>query len=298
MHLQSFKYFHEVAASKSISKVAVNCHISQSALSQQIQKLEDNLGYTLLNRSNKGVELTEYGRIVHKYAENLIRTYDTMLKELDNLNKNNNIIKISSCWTVATYALPCTLYDMKKKFSNHNYNLVSDTSDEVEQNVLNDIYDLGFIYGKPKNDSLARYKVGIEKLVLVASPDFDIPNEISVEDLTKYPFILSSDKLRIKETLNSYLKEFGYSYDDLNILFALDSVESVKSSINRGYGISFVPYLSIKKELYTKQLKEIKISNLEIDYEIYLIYKEDSHTNAPVKEFMDYFKKVGKNSFC
>jgi len=225
-----------VVECKSISKVAANCHISQSALSQQIQKLEDALGYTLLNRSNKGVELTEHGRLVYKYAENLIRTYDSMLQELSNVDNKNTIIRINSCWTVANYALPCTLYDMKKQFCNHNYNLVSDASDDVEQNILNDIYDIGFIYGKPKNDSLSYFKVGTENLVLVASTNFDIPTEISVDDLNKYPFIMSSDKLRLKETLNHHLKKYKQRYEDFNILFTLDSTESVKSSLINGYG--------------------------------------------------------------
>jgi LysR family transcriptional regulator, transcriptional activator of the cysJI operon len=298
MNLQSIKYFHEVVECKSISKVAANCHISQSALSQQIQKLEDNLGYKLLNRSNKGVELTEYGNVVHKYAENIIRTYDTMLEELINIDNHNSMIRIDSCWTVANYALPCTLYNMKKTFCHHNYNLASDSTDVVEQNILNDIYDLGFIYGKPKNDSLSYFKAGTENLVLVASTDFDIPSELMVEDLINYPFIMSSDKLRLKETLNQHLKKFKQRYDDFNIIFTLDSFESVKSSISNGYGISFIPYMSIKKDLYTKQLKEIKISNLDIDLDIYVIYKEANHKNQCVKEFIDYLKKMGKKSFC
>jgi len=231
-------------------------------------------------------------------TENLIRTYDSMLQELSNVDNKNTIIRINSCWTVANYALPCTLYDMKKQFCNHNYNLVSDASDDVEQNILNDIYDIGFIYGKPKNDSLSYFKVGTENLVLVASTNFDIPTEISVDDLNKYPFIMSSDKLRLKETLNHHLKKYKQRYEDFNILFTLDSTESVKSSLINGYGVSFIPYMSVKKELYTKQLKQIKINELEIPFEIFVIYKDSIHKNDCVKEFMDYFKKIGKKSFC
>ena len=63
MNLTALEYFREIVESRSISKVATNRHISQSALSQNIHKLEDELGFMLLERSNKGVEPTEAGRI-------------------------------------------------------------------------------------------------------------------------------------------------------------------------------------------------------------------------------------------
>ena len=69
MHIECFAYFYKVAMAKSISKVASSSHISQSALSQQIQKLEESLDQKLLIRSNKGVELTEVGNIVLKYSD-------------------------------------------------------------------------------------------------------------------------------------------------------------------------------------------------------------------------------------
>lgn len=83
MHIETYELFYKVCLSKSITKVANESHISQSALSQQIQKLENSLGFQLLIRSNKGVELTKKGEIVLKYAENLVRTHQKMLQELN-----------------------------------------------------------------------------------------------------------------------------------------------------------------------------------------------------------------------
>ena len=56
-------YFYEVAELKSISKVSNNLHISQPALSHQLSSLEKQLGVTILERSNRGVKLTEQGKI-------------------------------------------------------------------------------------------------------------------------------------------------------------------------------------------------------------------------------------------
>ena len=120
MNIEYLRFFYEVASVKSISKVANNSHISQPALSQQIHKLEDNLGYKLLDRSNKGVQLTEAGKIVEKYAKNILKVYENMLVDLNDISNNNKAIRIDAFPTMATYALPCTIYMIKEKYSNYN----------------------------------------------------------------------------------------------------------------------------------------------------------------------------------
>jgi len=119
MHIESLKYFQEIAELKSISKVANNSHISQPALSQQIQKLEDSLGKELFIRSNRGVKLTEAGEVVLKYADNIIRTYNKMLSDLN--EQDSQEIKIEGEYTIATYCLPCAILNMQFKFPNHKF---------------------------------------------------------------------------------------------------------------------------------------------------------------------------------
>lgn len=298
LHIESFKYFYKVAMAKSISKVANSAHISQPALSQQIQKLEDSLGYKLLIRSNKGVELTEKGLIVLQYADNLIRIYEAMIEQLEEDSKSGQTIKIEACWPIATYALPCVLYKIKNKFPHHNYELISNATQAIEENVINNVADIGVIYGKPADESLNWYEIGTDNLVLVASYDYEIDEEIHFENLLKHPFVLLSDKLNIKEILTDKINQLEYKSKELNILYKSDSTESVKSSIFKGYGIAFLPYISIKKELYEKRLKLIKISDFSMKYHMYLINKKNTQLSKSITEFIEYFKKIGKESLC
>ncbi|MGE5677876.1 MAG: LysR family transcriptional regulator, partial [Pseudomonadota bacterium] len=237
MHIEYLKYFFEVASVKSISKVANNCHISQPALSQQIQRLEDSLGYKLLERSNKGVELTEAGQIVEKYARNLIKSYDNMVEDLAAINKNNCTMRIEACPTMATYALPCTIYKIKEEFPEYNYSLVSSISDEVEHDVVSDACDVGFVQGKPSDQDIVSSLVGTDRMVIVASSDFNIKSEVTLEELTRYPLVMMHEKFMCRKQFNELLKEKGLDLDSLNVLFSLDSTESVKSSVLKGHGL-------------------------------------------------------------
>lgn len=299
MHIEYLKYFHDVAAMGSISKVANACHISQPALSQQIQKLEDILGYKLLVRSNKGVELTEAGQIVEKYSRSLIRSYDNMLEDLSCLTSLNNAIRIDSSPTIANYAIPCTFFNLKEEFPDLKINMTTNLSDDIENNVLNDFCDFGFILGKPsENSGLSYFRVGTDRLVAVSSQEYGIKQNLQLKDLKGYRLIMLLDRFRITQEIARYLHNTGVELAGLNILFNLDSIESVKSTVIKGYGMSFLPYMSVKKELYTKQLKEIKIQDFNMSYEINLVYKQNKDTKTSVRKCIQYFKKIGEKTFC
>ena len=298
MHIEYLKVFYEVAMAKSISKIANSSHISQPALSQQIHRLEDCMGYKLLERSNKGVELTEAGKIVEKYSRNIIKSYDNIMEDLSNLSKSSSTVKIFACPVVATYALPCTIYMVKEQFPNYNLNLTSEFSETVEQGVLNDICQIGFIHGKPSDSSLLYAKVGSDRLVPVASSDLGLNPVMNLKDLLKHPLIMVTDKFEERRKLDSYLAEKGIHADKCNVVFNLDSIESVKSTVIKGYGVSFIPYIAIKKELYTKQLKEINVSDFELNYDIYIVYKKEKDACMSSKALIQYIKKVGEKSFC
>lgn len=298
MNIEYLRFFYEVASVKSISKVANNSHISQPALSQQIHKLEDNLGYKLLDRSNKGVQLTEAGKIVEKYAKNILKVYENMLVDLNDISNNNKTIRIDAFPTMATYALPCTIYMIKEKYSNYNYHLNSDYSQKVESNIINDVCDVGFIEGAPDNNDLFFSSVGRDRMVIVAGKDYDIPDKIAVDELNRFPMILLIEEYKAQKVLEKKLMDLGFDIKNQNVLFSLDSIESIKTLLIKSLGISILPYSSIKKELYLKQLKEIKVFDESLEYDVNIIYKKDKDMDTSVKEFIDFLKKVGEKSFC
>lgn len=298
MNIEYLDYFYKVATVGSISKVAKSAHISQSALSQQISKLEEVLGYKLLDRSNKGVELTDKGIIVLKYADNIVRTYEAMIEQLQSDNENARNIKIEACWSIATYSLPCVMYKIKNRFPKHSYELNPNESDLIEENVMNNICDIGVIYSKPKSQSLSYYKIGMDRIVLVSSSNYKIPNEIDFKDLIKYPLVLLNDKIHVVEPITNKMKQLGLKIDNLKILYNSDSAESVKLSVLNEFGIGFLPYTSIKKELYNKQLRLINIIDFSIEYDMYLIHDKKIRENKVLYEFIEYFKKIAQKNLC
>ena len=78
MNITYLRSFYTTVKFNSISKAAKDMHLTQPGLSMQLQSLENEIGTKLLNRSNKGVELTEEGKVVYEYAGTMISLADNL----------------------------------------------------------------------------------------------------------------------------------------------------------------------------------------------------------------------------
>ncbi len=287
-----------IAKAGNISSVAKSVHLSQSALSQQIQRLETDFEKKLLIRSNKGVQLTPDGKIVYKFASNILRTYEHMMEELESESRKNIIIKIEAPSSLADYALPCTMIKANDKYQLHKYELSSNPSYEILQNVSNNICDVGFSYMKTPNgyDGVLCQRAGINRIILAAPNNSDYPDAISLSELSDICLITLTGKTDINEIIFDKLEKLGVPKNELNCNLRVEGIVGAKMMINRGYGMAFLPYISVKEELYKKQFKEVKVEGLDMDLDIYLLYKQ-IHTEH-VEAFLEWFKQNGEASFC
>ena len=81
MNLQYLRAFYVTVKVNSISKAAKTLHLTQPGLSMQIQSLEKELQVSLLNRSNRGVELTDAGKIVFDYADTILSLQENIERD-------------------------------------------------------------------------------------------------------------------------------------------------------------------------------------------------------------------------
>ncbi|MEG0019195.1 MAG: LysR family transcriptional regulator, partial [Oscillospiraceae bacterium] len=178
MQLEHILLFYKIANEKSISKVASSNHISQPALSQQMQKLEEEVGQRLLERSNRGIELTSAGVIMQKYAAQFLQLYDNLQEDLENLQANFGTVRITATSVAASYALPCSLFKVKQRFPVYNFSLNAINSAEVINRVKTGATDIGFVVGKTDEPDIICTEAFSDKIYLVAKADYNIKDNI------------------------------------------------------------------------------------------------------------------------
>lgn len=299
MQLEHVVLFSKIAVEKSISKVAAANHISQPALSQQMQRLEEEVGLRLFERSNRGIELTDAGRVMQKYAHQLIRSYDSFREEIDNLQHNSGTYRIAATSVAGNYTLPCTLFKLKNKFPKFQFSLTSMPSREVVRQVLEDRADVGFVVGNVEEPELVCKKAFSDVIHLVAAKDYRVKDQITIEALEKHPLIMLNENFSSYRLLLDQIKNLGYDIEDFQVLYHLDSTESVKASVIGKYGMAFLPHMAVKKELYLKQLKIIEADNLHLVYDVSMIYKtKETSSSDLIRNVTKYFERIVNSSIC
>ena len=299
MNIESLKYFFLIAKEGNISGITKEVHLSQSALSQQIQKLESDLNKKLMIRSNKGVALTATGKIVFKFAENIMRTYDKMMLEIAEAEKTTTVVKIEACHSIADYALPCTLIKANGAYPNHSYELSGNLSSVILSDVTNNICDVGFSCDNDTHitdPDVVSVKVGVNSIVLIAKNDDAFPDAMTSEELLNGCLITFTERNNITNALIRNLIKLGYDKSSLKCNLRVEGIESAKMLVTKNYGIAFLPYISVKEELYKKQYKIVEVPELNMNLNITMLYKRNCPSH--VCDFLDWFKKNGSKSFC
>lgn len=291
MHIDSLKYFFQVANSKSISTVAKNSHISQSALSQQISKLEDKLNVRLFNRTNKGVDLTPEGEIVFKYTESILNSYNKMQEEILNSLNKEKYISIESVESIGLTILPMAISKLKKQFSSHTISLKNvDCCSKLS--LTNNLCDIFICYNKPENISgIVSKLIGTDKIILVADKTFPF-NSIKKEQIFELPLIFTSNKSCLKNQLFNDLNCNAETFNNANILYSTNSYFSALKGVASSKAATFIPASIYYNYNSLSNIKIIDIEDLTISMPLYICYLDSFYkTNS---EFVKKLKNILK----
>ena len=299
MLIEQIIMFDRIAREKSISKAASASHISQPALSQQMQRLEEELGVKLFERSNRGITLTKAGEVMNKYSAQFLETYSDLREELDNLQTYSGTFRIAATPVACNYALPCCLYKVNHKYPNYSFSLNSVSSNEVIHRIERGQADLGFIVGKIQEEKIVCSPAFSDKICLVASHGFHIPDRVTLDNLKRIPMVMLNEQFSSYRLLRQYLDQQGHPVEKFKVMFQLDSTESVKSTVMAGHGVAFLSYITIKKEVYQKQIKIIPVTDFDLNYDVYSIYHmHEAKENQTLEEIVKYFISIVSKSIC
>lgn len=274
MNIENLRAFYKTVYYKSISSAARELYLSQPAISQQIKALEKDLKATLLKRTNRGVFPTPAGELVYQYAERILNLYDNMVKDLECCQNNCiNRLTISACPTIGQYALPCTLHEFKRRYKNITVHVEHNFTPEVIYNVKEGGIDIGFIEGCYVDENISCIPLGDFKMHFVASGNWE-EKSLSKNKLLRYNFFIIHRKCALRKIIEETLLAHEIDIKKLKIEMEFPSIESIKSSVAAGHGLSILPYIAIKKELYTKTLSIVEVEGIEFNYSYSLIYNK------------------------
>ncbi len=227
MELRQLKYFVEVARLGSFSMASKALFITQSTISQQIQKLEEELGVELLSRDTRHVVLSDHGEQFYPCAVQVLEEARAGVERI----RDVNALKIGTLSIGATYSfgplLKRTVQDFYKQFPHIRLNLVITSKEELRQKLLDRELDLLLTYKSPLGDDrIESHLLFQSRLCLIGRIDElkGVGKEVSVRDLARFPLALPSRGLQARDTLEDVL--FAQNVN-LDIRLEINSVRTL-----------------------------------------------------------------------
>lgn len=286
--LELYRVFYAVAKNKHMTKASEELHISQPAISQSIKKLEDQLGGALFLRSNKGMELTEEGKMFYEYVKGaleLINNAENEFTSFKDLSKGE--IKIG-CSTTLTKLV---LMDVLKEFHDEYPNIIINITNNLTSNLINDLKlgKLDFVIFNESNikeTNLCLEKIKELKQGFIYNPKFYIDDLSTFEDLNKTPLILQKEEANSRKLLDYIALQ-----NNVKLIPKMEVVsqELIIEFVNIGLGVGF-SIIDLATRNY-KNLKELKINKKIPNIKVYLAINKLVSLTFASKMFIKYLKK-------
>lgn len=285
--LELYKVFYVVAKNKHMTRASEELHISQPAISQSIKKLEDQLGGTLFLRSNKGMELTEEGKMFYEYVKGaleLIGNAENEFTSFKDLSKGE--IKVGCSTTLTKLILMDALENFHKDYPNININIVNG----LTSNLINDLKlgKLDFVIfneSNVKENNLYLEKIKELKQGFVYNPDYYTDNVKTFSDLNKLPLILQNGESNSRKLLDYIALQ---KHVKLIPRMEVVSQELISEFANIGLGVGFV-IIDLANRNF-KNLKELEINKTIPNINVYLALNKSVLLTFASKKFLEYFR--------
>ena len=248
MEMHQLRYVVAVARARNFSRAAEQCHVSQPSLSQQIQKLEEELGERLFDRMKREVKLTAHGEAFVPRALKILEEVEVAKREASDAQKllRGRLI-VGVLPTIAPYLLPEVLIVFVKKFPGVEIVVHEDTTAQLLKLARACEIDLA-LASRPIQDQRMEVKdLFTEELRLALPPRHPLTHKrtVSPGDIKHEPFIVMKEGHCLGDQVLNFCDR-----RDLKptITFRSAQLETVQSLVRSGMGVSLVPAMAARSE--------------------------------------------------
>jgi len=291
MELSQLEVFLAVAREHRFSRAAEKLYRTQSAVSQTIRKLEDELGEALFDRSSREGVLTDAGQVLYEYAERLLNlrkdAHDSLV-ELRELQKGKLLIAANEFTSL--YLLP-VLSEFRRLHPMIKITVQRALGSRIPDDVLQHSAELGVLSYKPEEPRLHSVVTYLDELVLVVPPKHPLAtaSEVSIRQLGAESFVAHIVSSPYREKV---LQTFEKYKTPLHMGLELPTLQAIKQFVAMGNGVAFMPEISVESELGRGELVRIPVRELRVQRKLRLIYRKDAGLSHAGRAFLKVAEAV------
>jgi DNA-binding transcriptional LysR family regulator len=291
MNLDMLRLYCHVVQTTSFSRGAREGGVTQSAASQSIRQLEDDLGVMLLDRSKRPFIVTAQGEKFYKACRDLIEGFDRVRDEVaSDYRRIEGTVRVAAIYSVGLHDMGVYMQRFRNLYPEACVRLNCLHPNEVTRSVEEDMADLGLVSYPSSSRTLNVVPLWQEPLRLVCPPSHALAKKKSIRctDLNGVPFVAFDPDLAIRRAIDRILRQEQAHVD---VVMEFDNVESIKQGVLLGAGVSILPEPVYQKEIALRSLQAISLDREDLTRPIGLIHRRRKRLPPTVNRFIEILKE-------
>jgi DNA-binding transcriptional LysR family regulator len=268
-----------VAQEKSFSRAADRVHRTQSAVSQAVQRLEDEIGSSLFDRSSRSGTLTDAGRVLYEYALqmlNLRREARAAIQEVGSLRRGK--ITIAANEYTVLHLLP-VLETYRARHPHIAVAIKRSLASQIPSEILSREAEIGIVTYRPEQPALTVVPVAKDEIALLVAPGHPLAGRtsVSLRELGAESFLSHNVRSPYRERV---VRTFERHRTPFHISMELPTLEAVRRLVVAGLGVALMPRRAADAEIARGEIVAVGVREMRFERPVHLVYRTKGLSHA------------------
>jgi DNA-binding transcriptional LysR family regulator len=294
LNFHQLHIFYTVAEKGSFSGAAQALHMTQPAVTMQVQSLEEYFGSKLFSRTTKKIELTEAGRALLPFAKrsiDLMRETETGMSRFTHMLEGR--LQLGASLTIGEYILPRILGPFGKEFPHISVSMKVMNTTQILDEIIQHQLTFGLVEAPIDHPDVQMEPVLSDELKLIIPSCHELAQKetITLEDVHQFPFVLREQGSGTRRVMEEELLRRGKDPSSMKILMELGSTGAVKSAVEANLGLSILSQSSVKHELALGILQARRIEGIRFMRSFYSIHLKSTLLPISAVTFLTFMRE-------
>lgn len=286
MNLDTLSLYSDLARLRSYSRAAEQHRVSQSAASQAIRKLEEELGATLIDRSQRPLALTPQGQAFHHACLSVLAAWEQARAAVSAAEPRiEGTVRLAAIYSVGVYEVSRYLQEFASAYPDATVQLDCHHSHKVVAAVQAGEADVGILSYPPHDPELTVIDLKAEPMVLVCHPQHRLARRkvVKPSELRGEGFVAFEPGLTIRKAIDRSLRHHGAQ---VQVVLEFDNIDTIKQAVAGGRGVSILPRPTIQAEVDLATLVAVPIGIPELVRPLGIIHARHRPLTPTVERFI------------
>jgi DNA-binding transcriptional LysR family regulator len=292
MNLETIKVFCNVVRHQSFSRGAAASNMTQSAATQCVRRIEEELGERLLDRGKRPFMLTRTGGTCYEEFLKLIEIHDALIDRLQaGRNEICGNIHVAAIYSVGLYGLCDCMQEFMRRYPKAKVGLEYLRPAEVYEAVESGRAQIGIVSYPAATPGLVVVPLQFETMVLVCRPDHALATRerVSIKALRGERLVGFDKDLPIRKEIDRCLRQQSVS---ARVVMEFDNIETIKQAVEVGAGISILPEPTVSKEAEIGTLAVVRFGDCQLRRPIGMVHRERMVFSPTLTRFAELVRQM------